>query len=99
LGHVDSSSAVQKRGMAFVESFSKIHEMLKMFFKECKMNEDWKEKVSSYLNTSLIIWRQKRQLLSQVTKRIQNRSKKHLFKKIFSCQEGVTFEIYNCLAV
>jgi hypothetical protein len=26
--------------MAFVESFSKILEMLKMFFKECKMNED-----------------------------------------------------------
>jgi hypothetical protein len=53
--------------MVFVESFSKILEMLKMFFKECKMNEDWKEKASSYLNTSLIIWRQKEQLLLQVT--------------------------------
>jgi hypothetical protein len=42
---------------------------LKMFFKECKMNEDWKEKVSCYLNTSLIIWIQKRQLLLQVTRK------------------------------
>jgi hypothetical protein len=56
--------------MVFVESFSKILEMLKMLnVKECKMNEDWKEKVSSYLNTSLIIWRQKRQLLLQVTRK------------------------------
>jgi hypothetical protein len=68
---------------AFVESFSKILEMLKMFFKECKMNEVRREKASSYLNTSLIIWREKGQLLLQVTKKNQNRSKKNLQKNIF----------------
>jgi hypothetical protein len=38
-------------------------------------------------------------LVTSYKKKNENKSKKHLLKKIFSGQEGFTFEIYNCLAI